>query len=186
MGGTSDLLQSTSGERFYSDIFISIEGGTPDPLQGIKLKLASLGIGTGKEDSIPESRMHHYQRWVDNILNSKLSVVYKVPLRRITRQGRNLDENGNAVAFFSEPIQKIATDLVSAYIVFHEYSDIGANENETARGWYNDGMAELEEIAAYDGQVGTRRLEGQDARARSIFVHPTQQPRPIPNRSAPA
>ncbi|KKK73637.1 hypothetical protein LCGC14_2891830 [marine sediment metagenome] len=183
MPDSDTLQQLQSAVEFYSDTFITVRAGTPDRLEGIRNMLASLDIGTGKEDDIPESKMHFWQRWVDNAINSKLSSVYKTPLRRITRTGRNLNKDGNATAFFSDPIQMIAIMMVCAKIILNEYTDIDPNTNEPVNTLWGEAMDFLEELGGYSGQVGTAPLEGQDLRGRSIFVPPGAMPRPIPGMS---
>lgn len=180
MVNSETLQQKNKTTEFYSDVFISVNGGTIDPLEGIRTMLASVNIGVGKEDEIVPARMHHWQRWVDNVMNSKLSAVYKAPLRRITRAGRHLDEKGDAVPFFPAPIQKIATSLVCAYIIFNEFQDVDPNTNEAASNWYTEAMAELDMLAAYDGQVGMMELEGQSRLARTPFANPNVMPKPLP------
>lgn len=174
--------EQQSGTVFYSDTFVSATPGAVDPLEGIRLRLASLSIGEARDDDILKSKIHHWQRWADQQINAKLSSVYKVPLIRITRTGRNLDLNGNATPFFPEPIQDIAIAMVVAQIVLVEYTDVDPNTNEAANAMQQWAEDRLDEIAGADGIVGTIELEGQDPKARSRFAPPTAMPRNIPRQ----
>ena len=166
---------------FYSDVFVTAQtSGTIDPLEGIRIMLASVDIGVSKEDAIAPATMHHWQRITDGIINSKLSAVYQTPLIRITRENQNLDINGNPVSFYPYPIQKIAISIVCYYIVINEFQDVDPNVNEAAQTWEIEAMNELEQLAGYDGQVGMMALEGQQRRARTPFANPNVMPRPLP------
>lgn len=181
MSGSDKSLQELNPNIvFYSDSFISARPGAVDRLEGIKLKLASIGIGTSKIDALRANSVHNYQRWVDGVINSALSAVYTIPLVRITRAGRNLDRNNTAIAFFPDPIQEIATSMVTAQIVFYEYTDIDPNQNQAANALYNAAMKQLMDIAGTDGQIGTMRLEGQQLRARHPFIPPGVMPLNVP------
>jgi hypothetical protein len=171
-------LQAQSNKVvFYSDTFITAKASASvDPLEGIKLKLASINIGTARTDSLQEHKIHHYQRWTDSSINAFLSAVYTIPLVRITRTGRNYNAAGNEVAFFPDPIPEIATAMVAAQIVFHEYTDIDPNTNEAANALMLAAEDKLREIVGIDGQVGSLRLEGQQLKARHPFAPPGVMP----------
>lgn len=172
-----ESLQSANSDVvFYSDTFISMKPGAVDRLEGIKLKLASIGIGKARTDSLGNTDIHHYQRWVDGVINSKLSAVYTVPLVRIKRSGRNLDKSGEAVPFFPDPIPEIATAMVVAQIVFYEYTDIDPNTNEAANALDLAADEKLREIVGVDSQIGSLRLEGQQLRTRHPFAPPGAMP----------
>lgn len=171
------LQEQNANVVFYSDTFITAKAaGAVDPLEGIILKLASIGIGKARTDALARESIHHYQRWVDSQINSYLSAVYVVPLVRITRAGRNLNANNAVVAFFPDPIPEIATGMVAAQIVFHEYTDIDPNTNESANALFNMLETKLRELVGEDGQIGTQRLEGQGLRARHPFAPPGVMP----------
>ena len=167
---------------FYSDTFVSASNTSPDRLEGIRTRLASMSIGQAKDDDLPRSKIHWWQRWADQQINSKLSAVYKIPLIRITRTGRNHDRSGTPVAFFPDPIQDIAIAMVVAQIVLVEYTDVDPNTNDAANALQQWAEDRLNEIAGADGIVGTIELEGQDHKARSHFAPPTAMPRNIPQQ----
>jgi hypothetical protein len=170
------LQQLNPNVVFYSDTFISIKQGAVDRLEGIKLKLASIGIGKARTDGLAQESIHHYQRWVDSTINSALTAVYTIPVVRITREGRNLNQSNTAIAFFPDPIPEIATAMVAAQIVFHEYTDIDPNSNEAANALFNAAEDRLRELVGIDGQIGTFRLEGQQLRTRHPFAPPGVMP----------
>jgi hypothetical protein len=165
---------------FYSDTFVSSRSGPVDRLEGIKTKLASLHIGTGKEDDIKPYRVIFWQQWADQRINSMLAPVYLTPLIRITRTGRNLNAANTPVPFFPDPIQSLAIDYVAAQMVLVEYTDVDPNTNEAANALMLAADKTLKEIAGYDGIVGSTFLEGQQARSRHLFAPPNAMPRNIP------
>jgi hypothetical protein len=173
----NSLQQQNPLVVFYSDTFITAKaGGSVDRLEGIKLKLASIGVGKARTDGLAQESMHHYQRWVDSTINASLSAVYTVPVVRITREGRNLNAANAAVPFFPDPIPEIATAMVAAQIVFHEYTDVDPNTNQAANALYVAAENNLREIVGIDGQIGTLRLEGQQLRTRHPFAPPGVMP----------
>ena len=172
----NSLQQQNPNVVFYSDTFITAKPGSVDRLEGIKLKLASIGIGKARTDGLAQESIHHYQRWVDSTINSSLSAVYTIPVVRITREGRNLNVANQPVPFFPDPIPEIATAMVAAQIVFHEYTDIDPNTNAAANALFNAAEDRLREIVGIDGQVGTLRLEGQQLRTRHPFAPPGVMP----------
>lgn len=165
---------------FYSDTFVSAKPGAVDRLEAIKVKVAGLHIGVGKEDDIKPAKVHFWQQWADQRINSMLAPVYLTPLIRITRTGRNLNLSGTPVPFFPDPIPSIAVDYVAAQMVLVEYTDVDPNTNEAANALLVDADKRLKEIAGYDGIVGSSFLEGQQARSRHLFAPPTAMPRNIP------
>ena len=167
---------------FYSDSFISASSTSPDRIEGIMVRLASMSIGQSRDDDLPRSKIHWWQRWADNQINAKLSSVFRVPLIRITRANRNLDRDNVAVPFFPEPIQDIAIAMVVAQIVLVEYIDVDPNTNEAANGMQQWAEDRLNEIAGSDGIVGTMDLEGQILKARSRFAPPNAMPKNIPHQ----
>lgn len=167
---------------FYSDTFVSAVPGVVDRLEGIRLRLASMSIGDSRDDDLKKKNIHHWQRWADQQINAKLSSVYKTPLIRITRTGRNLGLNGTPVPFFPDPIPDIAIAMVVAQIVLVEYTDVDPNTNDAANALQQWAEDRLDEIAGADGIVGTIELEGQDPKARSRFAPPTAMPRNIPKQ----
>lgn len=168
---------------FMSDSFITAKAGAADRLEGIKAKLASINIGSSRIDDLQKSDIHNWQRWVDQVINSELSAVYFTPIVRITRSERNLDKDGVAKPFFPDPLYEIATAMVAAQVVFHEYTDVDPNTNDAANALYNNALLELQKLAAYDGQVGHILLEGQEPKARSPFIPPGVMPRNVPSSS---
>lgn len=176
----NSLQQLNPNVVFYSDSFISLRPGSVDRLEGIILKLATINIGKGKIDELPREKIHHYQRWADSMINSALSSVVTIPLVRITRIGRNLNQSDIEVPFFPDPIPEIATAIVVSQIVFYEYTDVDPNISAAVNTLYESATKQLMGIAGMDAQIGIFRLEGQQLRTRHPFAPPGAMPLNVP------
>jgi len=139
----------------------------------------SLSVGTGKADILTPAIIEKFMSDVDDEINSVLSQVYFVPLRKVKVGGNYI---------YPEPIPYIARVLTANSIIATYYKDISPNENIAVRQMYERAYFLLNRLVNSDpGQSNSNVLKGQRLKNRTRFVSPSIAPsKPATPTSGPA
>lgn len=131
----------------------------------------NIEIANGKVATMLPSDANQFIDEAEQIMDSRLSSLYYVPLRQITRD----DSDGDSETTFPPPIPYITTRIAAALMVRAVYSRIDSQVSDNAEAHLKDAMDELNDIA--DGSaVGSRRLAGQTLKAKTPFLNPSAAP----------
>lgn len=126
----------------------------------------NIEIQFGRTATVTPDKCNDFLDWADDILNSRLSALYVVPLQHITRNGKT---------FYPFPIEHIATHICAGLLVESIFSRIEPVLSDAGKLHREQALSELDEIC--NGTlVGSRRLEGQKLKARNSFVNPAVAP----------
>ena len=169
-----DLLETkylsgdpTAGILVTMDYFLSQANETQnyvfysDPDQEIILIARQVGIGGKKADAISCEQLAKYKQDVNNLLNARLTALYRTPLRKVN--------NGSSP--WPEPIQFIAQRLVLRYLLADIYSEVEPNASS------NIGtQATIAEGLLKQLQDREFLLRGQSLRSRDYGSNPYTEP----------
>ena len=137
----------------------------------------NIEIANGKVSSMLPTQANQFIDEAEQIIDSRLSSLYYVPLRQITRS----NSDGENETTFPPPIPFIATRIAAALMVRAVYSRIDVQTSENADAHFKDATDELNDLA--DGAtVGSRRLAGQTLKAMTPFLNPSAAPLEPPKR----
>ena len=129
--------------------------------------MTTVSIGTGEADTIkisPEANeLEDYLTEVDNEINSILSEVYYIPLRKIKR---------GSTEEYPRPIKQIAIRMVVGILIDAFYQAAQPAYSQYGRAMKEEALNQVEGLVNGDLQYGgIRRLEGQKTKAgRNHFV----------------
>lgn len=124
----------------------------------------NIAINTGRAQTISAEQAEQFIGWAEDEIDHRLSPVVYTPLILIARQGK-----------YPHPIEHVATQLASGYLVESVFSRIDPQLSESGKSHKDNAMIILKDIC--DGVLqGSRRLEGQRHKARNFFVNPTVAP----------
>lgn len=132
----------------------------------------NIEVSSGKAATMHSDQMAIFIAEADQIIDSRLGVLFYTPLRQITR---------DSVTKYPDPITYIATRLAASLAVTAVYSRVESRVSDNAKAHYEDAMKELDELCA--GLAGGRHLDGQTRKARNFFVNPDIAPKEPPKGS---
>lgn len=123
-------------------------------------------IGTGRAETMSAEKAEEFIVWAESEINHRLSPVVATPLNTITRNG---------VTKYPDPIEHIATQMAAGFMVESVYSRIEPQVSDAGKVHKDNALALLKDIS--DGVLqGSRRLDGQNHKARNSFVNPSAAP----------
>lgn len=134
-----------------------------DPDSDIILMARQIGIGGGKADALRIGDLAKYKRDADNIINSHMRSLYRVPATKVRRAG--------ATNPWPHPLQWCAQRLVLRNLVGDVFSEVEPNASANAS---RNGDLAMNELGAL-----MRRefiLEGQKMRPRNSGSNPYTEP----------
>ena len=132
-----------------------------DPDSEIVLLARQIGIGGKKADAVRIEQLEKYKRDVNNLIDSKLRGLYRVPLNQMGR-GNNPWPN---------PIQYIAQRLVVRNLVNDIYTQVEPNASANAS---QNGVLAMMELNTIVNKETI--LEGQRQRPRNYGSNPYTEP----------
>jgi len=128
----------------------------------------TLSVGSGEADILTQSTIEKFMGDIDEEIDSILSQVYYVPLRKV--------KVGNTFVY-PDPIPYIAKVLTATAILATYYKDVQPNENTNIRALKEEAFFRLNKLVnANPGEGNTSILRGQRLKNRSRFVSPTIVP----------
>ena len=129
----------------------------------IRLCGQTVTIGTGRADVVTSTVVEQFMADTNELIDGKLSQVYYVPLRKITRGG---------VSKFPDPIPRISKYYTAAKVIETYFKDIAPNESAAVAKMKEEALFSLNRVIDDVGS-GSERLEGQKQKARNRFGRPT-------------
>jgi len=133
-----------------------------DPDSDIILLARQLGIGGKQADALNLEKLQKYKQDVDNILNSRMSALYRTPFVKTFAAG---------VSPWPNPIQFIAQRLVLRYLLADVYSEVEPNASSNIATQATIAEEHLKRILSREFL-----LLGQKLRSRNYGSNPYTEP----------